>query len=141
MPEHIEIGAQRKRYLRRGIGVLLGCSPVFLLAASIVQAVVRGDEGHAIGLAVMFGALAIGGLNFYLSFLRELVYQRRKGSLDGYVHVSVLPILGSLVVVVGAALGFGSALCAALGLLAVALDTGGSVWLLIATWKDSSFWD
>jgi hypothetical protein len=141
VPEHVETGRQRTRYVRRGIGVVVGCSPVFVLAASIVQAVIRGDEGHAIGLAVMFAALVIGGLNFYLSFLRGLLYRRTKGTLDGYKHVSGFPMLGSLLVVVGTLVGFGSALCAALGLLVVALDTGGSVWFLIATWKDSSLWD
>ncbi len=89
----------------------------------------------------MFVALVIGGLNFYLSFLRGLLYQRRKGSLDEYKHVSGLPMIGSLLVVVGAVLAFGSTLAAGLGLVAVAIDTGGSVWFLIATWKDSSFWD
>jgi hypothetical protein len=141
VPEHIEISSQRTRYVRRGIGVLVGCSPLFLLATSIVQAATRGGDGNAIGLLVMFGALVIGGLNFYLSFLRGLIYGRKKGSLDGYNHVSGLPVIGSVLVVIGTVVGFGSALCVVLGLLAVALDTGGSVWFLVATWKDSSLWD
>jgi hypothetical protein len=101
----------------------------------------EGNEHSAVGLAVMLGALALGGLNFYLSFVRAPIYRRAKGSLDGYKHVSGLPLLGSLLVVVGTVVAFGSGLCAALGLLAVAVDTGGSVWFLIATWKHSSLWD
>jgi len=127
--------------VRRGIGVLVGCSPLFLLIASIVHAGTRGDREHAVALGVMFVALVIGGLNFYVAFMRIAIYRWTKGSLDGYRHVSGFPVIGSLVVVVGAVLGFGSVLCAVLGLVAVALDTGGSVWLVIATWRDSGFWD
>lgn len=89
----------------------------------------------------MFTALVVGGLNFYLSFIRGPIYRRRNGSLEGYKHVSGIPMIGSLLVVAGTVLGFGAAFCAGLGLLAVALDTGGTPWFLIATWKDSSFWD
>lgn len=92
-------------------------------------------------MALLSVALGMGVLNFYLSFLRRLVYWQKKGSLDGFKHVSGIPMLGSLFVIIGTVLGFGFALCAALGLLAVAFDTGGSVWFLIATWRDSSLWD
>jgi len=63
------------------------------------------------------------------------------GSLDAYKFVSGIPIIGTVVVVVGTLLGFGTLLCTTLGLLAVALDTGGSVWFLVATWRDASLWD
>ena len=89
----------------------------------------RRHDNHAIGLVVMCVALAIAGLNFGLTLRR------------GDKHVSGVPVIGSVLVVIATMIGFGSALCAALGLLAVALDTGGSVWFLIATWNDSSLWD
>ncbi|AKV02304.1 hypothetical protein AKJ09_08967 [Labilithrix luteola] len=89
----------------------------------------------------MLFALLIGALNFHLSFVRGLLYRRATGSLDGYRHVSGLPMVGTLLVVIGTLLGFGSAVCAAIGLLAIGIDTGGLVWFLIATWKDSSLWD
>ncbi len=128
----------RTSYVRRGIGLLVGCAPVVLLVASQVSAVTRE---YPIGLAVMLVAIVIAALNFYLSSVRGLLYRRAKGSLDNYTHVSGLPMIGTLVVVAGAVLAFGSALCAGLGLLAIGLDTGGSVWFLIATWKDTSLWD
>lgn len=88
----------------------------------------------------MVVAIAFAALNFYLSAVRPLVFRRRNGSLDGCKHVSGLPGIGSLVVVVGAVVGFGSGLCVALG-LATGLDVGGLVWFLITTWRDSSLWD
>jgi hypothetical protein len=36
---------------------------------------------------------------------------------------------------------FGDWRMATIGLIALALDTGGLPWALIATWRDESFWD
>ena len=131
----------RTSYVRRGVGALLCAAPLLLLGSSIVRAVTSGDRHGTPGLTVILVAIGIGALNFYLSFIRGLSFRRTRGSLENYKHVSGIPLVGTVLVVVGAVLGFGSALCAGLGLLAVALDTGGSVWFLIATWKDSSLWD
>jgi hypothetical protein len=128
-------------FIRRAVGVVVALAPVVLLVASLVSALTCGKERHPSGLAVVLFALVIGALNFYLSFVRGLRYRRATGSLDAYRHVSGLPMVGTVAVVVGTLLGFGSALCAALGLLAVGIDTGGSVWFLIATWRDASLWD
>ncbi len=92
-------------------------------------------------LVLMIVAMEIAAPNFYLSFIRPFVFHRRGGSFDEYKHVSGIPIVGTIVGVVGTVLGFGSALCSALGLVAMALDTGGSVWFLIATRRDRSLWD
>jgi hypothetical protein len=127
--------SRRTSYFRRGVGVVVALAPVVLLIASLVSAMTRGDDLHPSGLAVVILALVIGALNFHLSFVRGLLYRRATGSLDGFRHVSGLPMVGTLLVVVGALIGFGSALCAVLGLLAVGIDTGGSVWFFIATWK------
>jgi hypothetical protein len=89
----------------------------------------------------MIVAMFIAAPNFYLSFIRPYVFHRKGGSFDDYKHVSGIPIVGTVVIVIGAILGFGSTLCAVLGLVAMALDTGGSVWFLIATWRDRSLWD
>jgi len=133
--------AYRTSYVRRGIGVLACGAPVLLLVASMVSAVIAGDRPDAIGSVAMVVAIAIAALNFYLSAVRPLVFRRRNGSLDGYKHISGLPVIGSLVVVAGAVVGFGSGLCVALGLIAIGLDVSGSVWFLVATWRDSSLWD
>ncbi len=126
---------------RRALGAILALSPVLLLFASIVGGIVGVRTSLVGGMAVMIPAAAIALLNFYLSFLRGRLYVRRHGSLDGYRYVSGLPIIGTVLVVIGALLGFGELAVAALGLVVMAADTGGSVWFLISTWRDASLWD
>ena len=104
----LDAAMYRTSYLRRGIGVL-GCgAPVLLLVASMVSVVIAGDRPDTIGSVTMVVAIAIAALNFYLSAVQRLVFRRRNGSLDGYKHISGLPGIGSLVVVAGAVVGFGS---------------------------------
>ncbi len=142
MPDHSEDGSRQTSYLRRGIGILAGGSPLFLLVASLVRSVTDGNQARTLAWVVLLVGLAIGGLNFYLSFLRGLRHDKRaSGSLDGDKHVSGFPIIGSVLVVVGTVLGFGSACCAWLGVLVLVLDTGGSPWFIVATWRDASLWD
>lgn len=131
----------RANYTRRMAGAAVAFAPAAVLAASFVWAVAHGSAHRPYGLAVTLLALAVGVFNVSLSFVRPMLFARARGSLDGYRHVSGIPIFGTLVVVAGGLLGFGSALCAALGLAAVALDTGGSAWFVVATWRDTSLWD
>ena len=126
--------------LYRGIGVVVGCAPGLLLVLSLFRALTHENAHRPIGAVVMLLALLLALLNLYLSFRPWLHQRAHNGSLDGYKHVSVVPLIGTLLVMLGATLGFGSAVCAALGLLAVAIDTGGSLWLVIGTWEDASFW-
>lgn len=104
----LDAAAYRTSYLRRGIGVLACAAPVLLLVASMVSAVIAGDRPDAIRSVAMVVAIVIAALNFYLSAVRPLVFRRRNGSLDGYKHISGIPVIGSLVVVAGAVVGFGS---------------------------------
>jgi len=138
---HDDAGVKRKNHLRRCVGLLLCFAPVMLLIASAVSAVHHGDRYRPIGLAVTLVASLIAAVNFHLSFVRGWFYKRAKGSLDGYKHISGFPLVATGLMVLGAILGFGSLLCAGLGLLCVCLDTGGSAWFLVATWKDASLWD
>jgi hypothetical protein len=41
----------------------------------------------------------------------------------------------------GAVARFGAIGSALIGLVAFALDTGGSLWFVIALWRDRSFWN
>ena len=82
-----------------------------------------------------------GLLNFYLSCVRPALFRWRYGSLEQYRHVSGIPMVGTILVVVGGLLGFGSVVTASVGVVAMSLDTGSSTWFVLATWKDSSFWD
>jgi hypothetical protein len=113
---------------------------VALLVASFVSAVVgRSGDSHGVGIAV-FG-LAIGILNTYLSFIRPGLYRQRHGSFEGYRFISGVPGLGTVFIIVAGAWGFGELLTTVIGLVALALDTGGWPWFLFATWHDQSLWD
>jgi hypothetical protein len=83
----------------------------------------------------------LGLFNFYLSFVRPVLFRWRYGSLEQYRFVSGVPGVGTILVVIGGLLGFGSVVTASVGLAAMLLDTGSSIWFLLATWNDSSFWD
>jgi hypothetical protein len=56
-------------------------------------------------------------------------------------NVSGIPLIGTLLVVFGGIIDFGDGRTAVLGLGVLALDTGGSLWFLIATWREHSLWD
>mgnify|MGYP001812150322 CR=1 FL=1 len=114
---------------------------MLLLIASIVAGINGMQVGLVGGMAVMIAAGLIALLNFYLSFVRGHLYLKRHGSRDGYRHISGVPLIGTVLVLIGAALGFGDVPTAVLGLIVMSVDTGGSVWFLIATWRDASFWD
>ena len=124
----------RTSYLRRGVGLVIGCCPAVLLLASLFHALDGHDQLKPVGLTVELIALVIGGMNFYLSFIRGRIDRRK-------MHVSGFPLIGSVLAVIGGALGFGSLACALVGLLALGVDTGGFVWFLVATWRDRSTWD
>lgn len=140
-PDRREPVTYKTNYLRRGLGVLAGVVPLLLLGASLVFSVMSDNRQSTAALVVMIVAMFIAAPNFYLSFIRPLLFHLRRGSFDEYKNVSGIPIVGTVVVVVGAILGFGSVLCSTLGVVATALDTGGSMWFVIATWRDRSFWD
>jgi len=86
-------------------------------------------------------AIAIAICNFYLSFARPFFRKFRYGSLKNMQGASALPGIGTVLVVVGGVVGFGASSAALLGLVALVCDTGGSLWFLAATWRDTSFWD
>ena len=126
---------------RRIAGFLVGVSPVVLLAVSIAYGSAHSKMPRPIGFALVAIGAFVASLNFYLSFLRGFLHRLRQGSTDGYQHVSGFPIIGTLLVVCGGLISFGSAPIAVLGLITLLLDTGGSLWFLASTWRDSSFWD
>jgi len=86
-------------------------------------------------------AAAIGALNFFLSFIRPCLYQLTRRTRDGYRHVSGLPILGTILVVIAGLYGFSSIGTAALGFVTLLFDTGGEPWFIWSTWRDQSLWD
>lgn len=61
--------------------------------------------------------------------------------MDDYEFVSGIPMIGTLLVLLGLAIEFRALVPTALAAVATMLDTGGSPWFLLATWRDRSFWD
>jgi len=136
----------RTNYLRRTLGVLICFSPVGLMVLSLVCPPLASNRslrllGAACGLTFALLALLVGMLNAYIAFIRPALYRWRHGSLEGMRGVSVGPMLGSALVILAGMIGFGDIPTAVVGLIAVALDTGGLPWLLVDRWRDRSFWD
>jgi len=128
---------QKKNWLRRGLGLLLGLLPLWLASASLAQAL---DDPQTEALWLAGAALAVGAFNFALAFLRPLWLCRVRG-LTKFSHVSGAPGIGSLLVLLACVFGFGGLVTSVLALMAVLLDTGGAPWFLASTWRDSSLWD
>ena len=99
------------------------------------------QSGGARGLSFAVLGLLLGILNAYLSMIRPCLYRLRHGSMEGYRFVSGLPLVGSVLVIAAGVFGFGALPTAVVGLVTLALDTGGLPWFLIATWRDGSLWD
>ena len=128
-------------FVRRAFGVVLALSPLALLLASLAVGIGRSQQAHFAGVGFMVGASVVALLNFYLSFIRPRLFWLRRRSMDGYRHVSGLPMIGTVLLILGALFGFGAIGSTLVGVGAFALDTGGSVWFLVYTWRDRSFWD
>jgi hypothetical protein len=128
-------------YTRRSFGVLLAILPFALLLVSLLCGLTRPATSAFEGGGLMAAATAIALLNFHLSFIRPVLYSRRHGSLNGYRHVSGFPLLGTILVCLGALGGFGAIGSALVGMVAYILDTGSLAWFVISTWRDGSFWD
>jgi hypothetical protein len=126
---------------RRSVGIVVCLAPVLLLLASVNAAYDRNWREPFAFVALALGALALASINFYLSFVRPSVASRRHGMQRNGQNISGVPVIGTLLVVLGGVLGFGAIGTTLIGLLAVALDTGGAPWFLLSTWRDSSLWD
>ena len=120
-PKNAEL---RPNYHRRALGSFICLSPAVLLFASL--GVGWGfPRQSGIGMGLIALGLLVAGVNLTLSFLRP----------------SGLPVVGTLLVVLGGLAGFADWRVATAGLVALVLDTGGLPWFLLATWRDRSFWD
>lgn len=131
----------RPNYLRRTFGALLCLSPLGIASVSLGWGMVHLHTAHLFVIGVSLGlmtlAVLVSAMNFYLSFIRPARFQHK----PDYHFVSGIPMVGSLLVTAGSLIGFGSVIQAMVGIVALLIDTGGSVWFLIATWRDTGFWD
>ena len=130
-----------KSYIRRGIGVLLFLLPFGIITCSLVGSPFQLGKNHlplmGLSVALMAMALLLGSLNFYLSYIRPALDQHR----TDYRFVSGIPLIGTLLVIVGTIVGWSATLPAVLGVVALLLDTGGLPWGIVMIWSDASFWD
>jgi hypothetical protein len=126
---------------RRFLGLTICLLPFAVAIASIVIGFLNGKGEKLSGIWFLIAALAIAFINFYLSFLRFYVFKFMHNSTEGCKHESGLPVIGTILAVVGIIQGFGAIIPAIMGITILFLDTGGLPWFLFCTWKDSSFWD
>ena len=129
-------------YFRRVFGAAILLSPCVLLALSLNNSFAHNPQIHknyelSTGYVFLIFALLVALFNFYLSFVRYLLAKDKVN----YRLTSGIPILGVILGVIGCSFTFGDMRSISLGVLALSLDTGGTLWFLISTWKDSSFWD
>jgi hypothetical protein len=127
-------------YRRRALGIVICFFPVALLAVSASVGLVYPRES-AIGIGFAVAGLLVAGLNLYLAMVRPALHFWRHRSRSDYQHISGLPLIGTLLVVVGGIIGFCDWRVAALGTLVLVLDFGGLPWFLVATWRDRWLWD
>ena len=127
----------KSRALRRTVAVIVCLSPLALLLLSLASPASIQPVRHGFAIALASMALVIGATNFWLSFVRPPLHRRRSPGI--YKHVSGLPLVGTLLILLAALAGFGSLPVAALGLVVLTIDTGGSPWLLFAIWRDRTF--
>ena len=98
------------------------------------------NVGQAVRILLVLSA-SIALLNGYLSFGRPILYAtRHKNSLEGYKHVSGIPVVGTVLTALAIAFAWGSASVAMIGILLLLVDTGGSFVFLLVVARDKSFW-
>ena len=131
----------KPNYMRRAFGALLCLSPLGISSASLGWGMFHPHTAHKFVMGASLGLMALavlaGASNFYLSLIRPALFQHK----TDYRFVSGIPIIGTFLVVAGGLIGFGGVIQATIGIVALFLDTGGSVWFLIATWRDAGLWD
>lgn len=128
-------------FVRRTFGVVIAMSPLALLLASIIFGIFQRQQSSFAGIGFMIPAAGFAVINFYLSFIRPRLFHLRHGSMNGYHFVSGFPVVGSILVALGALFGFGAIGSGLIGGASFCLDTCGSGWFVIATWRDRSLWD
>jgi hypothetical protein len=131
----------RTNFARRSFGAILAFLPLAFLIASLAVGAIRRQQPSFAGIGLMIGAAVVAAFNCYLSFVRPHFFHLRHGSMEGYRHVSGLPIIGTVLVLSGIVFGFGAIGTALIGTAAFVFDTGGSGWFVISTWRDRSLWD
>jgi hypothetical protein len=93
-----------------------------------------------VALALLTLSLLIGFMNFYLSFLRPHLWERKHGSMNDYRFVSGFPAFATVGACGAIFAGYGSSMIAGLAILILLIDAGGLPWFVATTWHDESLW-
>ena len=126
--------------IRRGVGTALCLGPALLMAVSFGYGLWNPQAARTGVMIVAWVSAGIALLNFWLSHVRGWLHVARGRDPGSYRHASGLPLIGAILALCACVASFGSVPTAALGLVALALDTGGPPWFLAATWNDESLW-
>jgi hypothetical protein len=136
----LESETPRTNYIRRTIGAAICLAPLAMLLVSLVAGLIYPRESGW-GVGISLAGLLVGSCNLYLAFIRPSLHVWRHGSTQGVRNVSVIPFLGTLLMVSGGVVGFCDWQSAVVGIAALAIDFGGLPWFLAGAWNDSSLWD
>lgn len=129
---------------RRTFGAALGFAPLALLLTSVIWGLTHSARPRFAGWGWLIPGLLIAALNAYLSFVRPVLFQlatRAQTPRPRYRHVSGFPLVGTLLLTAAALASVGAVGTGLLGIGALVIDTGGTAWFVIATWRDRSLWD
>ncbi len=126
---------------RRAIGVAIAVAPFLASISCALYSTPVFPHLQNVGLGLALVALALGCINFFLSFVRPQIHQRLEKAENAHRNISGIPIVGTVLQITGVVVGFGNPLIGGIGTLAAVIDTGGAPWFVTCTWKDHSFWD
>jgi len=132
---------QPKNYRRRTIGVFLCFLPVLVPLTSLVTGLVRSQSDYFSAVGFVIAAAFFAANNLYWCAIRPSIFRHRHGPDAEYRGSSPIPMFGDVLVILSTVFGFGAIGTAALALLVVALNMGGTPWFVFATWRDSGLWD
>lgn len=127
--------------MRRLLWIFIAFLPLAVAIASVISGIAKPEHANFSGIGFMAVGAFVAAINFYLSFIRFPLYVARHRSKEGYRFVSGIPMIGSVLIISGAISAFGSVDIALVGVAAFVLDTGGSGWFIVCTWRDGSFWN
>jgi hypothetical protein len=128
-------------YVRRGIGVLICGSPIWLAVVSGVMSFYhsRPIAGGWNYFFILAGLIA--PFNLYLSFIRPWLYRWKHQSMEGYRFISGIPGIGTILVILGLLACFQDLPSAIIGVVITIFDCGGLPWFLVFTWRQKDMWD
>ncbi len=92
-----------------------------------------GSSRHVFGWSFAVMAIAVAGLNLYLSFVAPWLHKREFGSMEDYSRISGFPAIGGFFVLFAGALIPASPVVGAGLLLIYVADTGGLPWFFVST--------